>query len=182
MPSDKDNDEALTTPLEDSQGTTPSKTLPASGETPPELPASSLHALRQRYDVLEELGRGGMGIVYKARGRETGEIVALKVLKSEVAAYPEILERFKSELRLARKITHKSVCRTHELLRFGSTVVIAMEFVEGESLRRQQGNDSLGNLVTLCAYCHTAEHGQLGYQKGGVDIFTPSLSPVMIDI
>jgi len=110
--------------------------FPTEGFAGPDSSQPSLAVLRQRYDVLAELGRGGMGIVYKARDRETNEIVALKVLKPEVAAYPEILGRFKSELRLARKITHKSVCRTHELLRFDSTVVIAMEYVEGESLRR----------------------------------------------
>lgn len=97
---------------------------------------SNLKPLQQRYDILAEVGRGGMGVVYKARDRETNEIVALKVLKPEIATLPETLERFKSELRLARKITHKSDCRTHELLRFDSTVAIAMEYVEGESLRQ----------------------------------------------
>ncbi len=100
------------------------------------LADSALKLLQQRYEILAELGRGGMGVVYKARDRETGETVALKVLKPEIAALPDVLERFKSELRLARRITHKSVCRTHELLRFDSTVVIAMEYVEGESLRQ----------------------------------------------
>ncbi len=95
-----------------------------------------LSVLAQRYEVLNELGRGGMGVVYRARDRETNEVVALKVLKPEIAADPAVLERFKSELRLARKITHKCVCRTHELLRFDSTVVISMEYIEGESLRR----------------------------------------------
>ncbi len=51
-----------------------------------------------------------MGIVYKARDRETNEIVALKILKPEIAARPDLIERFKAELRLARKITHKNVC------------------------------------------------------------------------
>jgi len=68
-----------------------------------------------------------MGIVYRARDRETGDVVALKVLRPEIAARPEVIERFKSELLLARKITHKNVCRTYELLRFGDTVAIAME-------------------------------------------------------
>jgi len=92
-------------------------------------------ALSERYELLGELGRGGMGIVYKARDKETGGVVALKVLQAEIAAHPDVIERFKSELLLARKITHKNVCRTHELLRFGDTVAISMEYVEGESLR-----------------------------------------------
>ena len=94
-----------------------------------------LASVCQRYDLLGELGRGGMGIVYRARDRETSELVALKVLKPEIASEQALLDRFKNELRLARKITHKRVCRTHELLRFDDTVVIAMEYVEGESLR-----------------------------------------------
>jgi predicted Ser/Thr protein kinase len=95
-----------------------------------------LHALRQRYDILAEVGRGGMGIVYKARDRETGAVVALKVLKPEIAADAAVIERFKSELLMARKITHKNVCRIYELLRFGNAAVISMEYVEGETLRQ----------------------------------------------
>jgi serine/threonine protein kinase len=76
-----------------------------------------------------------MGVVYRARDRETNELVALKVLKPEIAAQSRLVERFKQELRLAHKITHKNVCRTHELHRFGDTIVIAMEYVAGETLR-----------------------------------------------
>jgi predicted Ser/Thr protein kinase len=136
MSNDKEKDERPTTPLEDTQRTTPFSTAPASGETPPGLPDGSLHALRQRYDILGEVGRGGMGIVYKARDRETGAVVALKVLRPEIAADTAVIERFKSELLLARKITHKNVCRIYELLRFGDAAVISMEYIEGESLRR----------------------------------------------
>ncbi len=95
----------------------------------------ALRALAARYEVKRELGRGGMGIVYLARDCETGDTVALKVLRSDVAGDARLIERFKSELLLARRITHKSVCRTHELLRFGEAVVISMEYVEGETLR-----------------------------------------------
>ncbi len=94
-----------------------------------------LAPVRVRYELLGELGRGGMGVVFRARDKETSELVALKLLKPEIAGDQSLLERFKNELRLARKITHKRVCRTYELLRFGDTVVIAMEYVEGESLR-----------------------------------------------
>jgi hypothetical protein len=136
MPDQKDKDEQVTTPLGDAQRITPFGTPPPAGGTPsPDLPDASLRPLRQRYDILAEVGRGGMGIVYRARDRETGDVVALKVLRPEIAARPEVIERFKSELLLARKITHKNVCRTYELLRFGDSVAIAMEYVEGESLR-----------------------------------------------
>src|SRR3989344_348050 len=82
-----------------------------------------------------EVSRGGMGIVYKARDRETGELLALKVLKPETAADQAVMERFKNELRLARKITHKNVCRIYDFHRSNGTAYISMEYVEGESLR-----------------------------------------------
>jgi hypothetical protein len=89
----------------------------------------------QRFDILGELGRGGMGIVYKARDRETGETVAIKVLKPELLENPVVLERFKNEMRLARKITHKNICRIHDFHRDDEVAYISMEYVEGDSLR-----------------------------------------------
>jgi serine/threonine protein kinase len=91
--------------------------------------------LGRRYDVLGEAGRGAMGQVYKARDRETGEIVALKLLKPEIASLPGMAERFKSELLFARKITHKNVCRVYEFNRVDGFAYTSMEFVQGESLR-----------------------------------------------
>jgi len=76
-----------------------------------------------------------MGVVYKAKDRETGEIVALKILKPEIAADRGAAERFINEVRLSRRITHKNVCRVYEFSRAGSTAYLSMEFVEGESLR-----------------------------------------------
>ena len=75
-----------------------------------------------------------MGIVYKARDRETGEVLALKILKPEIAADLQIIERFKNELRLAHRITHHNVARLYEFHRSGDTVYLSMEYVEGESL------------------------------------------------
>lgn len=91
--------------------------------------------LPPRYESLGELGRGGMGIVYKARDRETGEVIAIKVLKGDIASDTQILDRFKNELRLARQITHRNVARLYEFHRSNETVYLSMEFVEGESLR-----------------------------------------------
>ncbi len=93
-------------------------------------------ALAGRYQILAEVGRGGMGVVYKAQERETGDVVALKVLKPDIASDASILERFKNEVRLARRITHKNVCRIYDFNRAEGTAYISMEFVEGESLRR----------------------------------------------
>ncbi len=104
----------------------------ASSTTTP-IPAASLAA---RYELLGELGNGGMGVVYKAKDRETGDLVALKVLRKEIAADAEGMARFKHELRVARRITHKNVCRIHEFSRSEDTAYISMELVEGESLRQ----------------------------------------------
>jgi serine/threonine protein kinase len=101
----------------------------------PNLSSVSLAALGERYDILAEAGQGSMGNVYKARDRETGETVALKLLKPEIASDQAMMDRFKNELLFARKITHKNVCRVHEFNRIGGIAYTSMEFVEGESLR-----------------------------------------------
>src|SRR5271156_2594085 len=101
----------------------------------PNLSSTALAAISQRYDILGEAGHGSMGNVYKARDRETGETVALKLLKPEIASDQAMMERFKNELLFARKITHKNVCRVHEFNRVGGVAYTSMEFVEGESLR-----------------------------------------------
>ena len=87
-----------------------------------------------RYEVLSQVGTGGTGVVYKVRDLETDEIVALKILKPEIAADPAVQDNFKRELCLARKITHKNVCRIHDFSRSNGTAYASMEFIEGESL------------------------------------------------
>lgn len=118
--------------------------VPDAASLMPEVPApppaaqpgsQNLAPLAQRYDLLAEAGHGSMGDVYKARDRETGEIVALKVLKREIASDQAMIDRFKNELLFARKITHKNVCRVHEFNRIGGVAYTSMEFVEGDSLR-----------------------------------------------
>jgi hypothetical protein len=89
-----------------------------------------------RYEVLSRLGSGGMGVVYKAQDRETGEIVALKVLRPDIADKASLMEGFKNELRLARRITHRNVCRIHDFNRAEGVAFISMEYIHGESLRR----------------------------------------------
>jgi hypothetical protein len=117
--------------------------------------------LSTRYEILDELGHGGMGIVYRARDRETGEMLALKVLRPEIAADAAMAERFKSELRLARQITHKNVCRIYDFNRIGSVACISMELVEGESLRHaleRFGNLSVRASARIAAQICSAMH------------------------
>jgi serine/threonine-protein kinase len=88
-----------------------------------------------RYQVTEELGKGGMGRVYKAYDTEIREHVALKVLNPEIAADESIVERFRNELKLARRVSHRNVCRMFDLGRAGDTTYISMEYVSGEDLK-----------------------------------------------
>jgi serine/threonine protein kinase len=101
----------------------------------PGTPDPNVALLGERYEMLGELGSGGMGRVYRAHDRETGEVVALKALRPEIAAEPSMADRFKNELRLARRITHKNVCRIYDFNRAGSVAYISMEYVDGETLR-----------------------------------------------
>jgi serine/threonine protein kinase/class 3 adenylate cyclase len=127
--------------------------------------AASSH-IPPRYEVLSQIGTGGTGIVYKVRDLETGEIVALKVLKPEIASNPGVQENFKREMCLARKITHKNVCRIHEFNRLNGTAYTSMEFVEGESLMSRLYrvgslplNEALEIARQICAGLHEA-HAQ----------------------
>jgi HAMP domain-containing protein/predicted Ser/Thr protein kinase len=93
-------------------------------------------SLGVRYEVKSLLGAGGMGMVYRAVDRELQEVVAIKTLKPElIASDTTALERFKSEIRLARKISHRNVVRTHDLGESRGLYFITMEFVEGKSLK-----------------------------------------------
>jgi eukaryotic-like serine/threonine-protein kinase len=88
-----------------------------------------------RYEVLQLLGEGGMGAVYKARDRELDRFVALKLIRPELAANPSILARFKQELLLSREVTHRNVIRIFDLGDADGVKFITMEFVEGQDLR-----------------------------------------------
>ena len=125
----------LLTDVPEASAMVPEQPAPAPVEAATNLNPATLAALSQRYDILASAGHGSMGNVYKARDRETGEVVALKLLKPEIASDQTMMERFKNELLFARKITHKNVCRVHEFNRIGGIAYTSMEFVEGESLR-----------------------------------------------
>jgi serine/threonine protein kinase/tetratricopeptide (TPR) repeat protein len=118
--------------------------LPA--RTSPEIPPTTMaHALDElatgetiagRYQVIEELGHGGMGRVYKVFDTEVKERIALKLLKPDLAADRDAVERFSRELTLARRIAHRNVCRLYDLGRADRLSYITMEYVSGDDLRR----------------------------------------------
>ncbi len=99
----------------------------------PSLPTGSL--LADRYDIQEEIGSGGMGMVYRAIDRELNEQVAIKTLRAEMLREPGLLDRFKSEIRLARHISNKHVVRTHDIGERDGVYYLTMEYVEGITVR-----------------------------------------------
>jgi tetratricopeptide (TPR) repeat protein/predicted Ser/Thr protein kinase len=95
---------------------------------------TSGHLLAQRYEVLSLLGEGGMGAVYKAKDVELSRMVALKVIRPDLARNRAILDRFKQELILATQVTHRNVVRIYDLGEAEGIKFITMEYVEGEDL------------------------------------------------
>lgn len=90
----------------------------------------------ERYQVLRLVGRGGMGTVYKAADRELGEEIAIKLIRADVLqGDPTMAERFRSEIRLARRISHRNVVRTHDFGEWDGRAYVTMEYVEGITVR-----------------------------------------------
>jgi len=96
-----------------------------------------------RYQVIEELGKGGMGNVYKVVDKKINEEVALKLINPVVADDENAIERFRNELKFARKISHKNVCRMYDFNEEEGTPYITMEYM-GKILSLPQGVDLLG--------------------------------------
>jgi serine/threonine protein kinase len=113
-------------------------TATQAGATAPGSPQADLslgHVFAGRYQIESILGRGGMGVVYKATDTQLDETVAIKTLPGDVMTRsPEDLERFKREIRLARKITHRNVLRTYDYGEAEGVYFISMEFVRGYTL------------------------------------------------
>lgn len=89
-----------------------------------------------RYEVIEDLGEGGMGKVYRAFDKKVKEVVALKLIRPEIGVNTKAIERFRNELKIARKISHRNICRMHDLGEEGMVHFITMEYVPGEDLKR----------------------------------------------
>jgi serine/threonine protein kinase/Tfp pilus assembly protein PilF len=136
------------TPLTHSEEQSPpTQTLLAPKE---ELTTGSTFA--GRYQIIEELGKGGMGRVYKATDTKIKEKVALKLIKPEIASDKKTLERFGNELRIARKITHKNVGKMYDINEAEGIHFITMEYVSGQDLKgliRQSGQLGTGTAISI---------------------------------
>ena len=107
-----------------------------------------------RYEIIEELGRGGMGRVFKVYDQKVREIVALKLIKPEIGFNEKAIERFKNELKFARKISHRHVCRLYDLGETGLAHYLTMEYVEGEDLKgfiRRAGHITTSKAIDIAA-------------------------------
>ncbi len=105
-----------------------------------------------RYEILEELGTGGMGSVYRVFDRQLAEEVALKVIRADISISPKMIERFKNELKIARKITHPYVCRMYDLNEEQKTLYLTMEYVRGEDLKsvlHRMGTLTMGKAISI---------------------------------
>jgi serine/threonine-protein kinase len=135
------------TPLPSSKEIPVTKTL----ETPTEeLTRGTTFA--GRYEIIEELGKGGMGKVYRVDDKKIKEEVALKLIRPEIASDKKTIERFGNELKMARKIRHKNVCGMYDLGEEKGTHYITMEYVEGQDLKslvRQTGQLAIPTTISI---------------------------------
>ena len=135
----------------DGVGAAPTQTL--AGPLPPGL------ADHPDYEILSELGRGGMGVVYLAQNKLMGRMEVLKVVGAHLISRPVVLERFLREIRSAARLHHPNIVTAYSALRFDESLVLAMEYVEGLDLAKIVKAKGPLPVANACNYVHQAALG-----------------------
>ena len=130
-----------------------------------------------RYEIIGVVGRGGMGMVFEARDRTLDEVVAIKVLRPEFAQDPKMAARFRSEIKLARRVRHKNVCAIHDYGEEQGLLFISMELVKGIDLKRLLRNGPLPADEAYDLAIQVAEGLQAVHEAGIIhrDLKTPNI-------
>ncbi len=157
----RDQIEALRREITEAKQTTRS----ATSKDAYNLPAGEVFA--GRYEILEEVGSGGMGMVYRALDQQLGGQVAIKTLRPELVRDPALVERFKTEIRLARQISDKHVVRTHDIGELDGVYYLTMEYVEGITVRELlDTRGRLGVAPTLAIASQLAQSLVAAHEQG----------------